>query len=106
MEKVDTHDDDNTGCNDPAELFGALGFRWDRSTLPTSVPVHDVNRACFRLQKMLAEYVRDASVLEGNPFTFPTILDGVTVGGHKLSDQDQVRNRQGYRQSGQIAERL
>lgn len=47
------------------------------------------------LQKMLAQYVWDASVLEGNPFTYPqvkTILDGVTVGGHKLSDQDQVRN--------------
>ncbi|WP_419642185.1 Fic family protein, partial [Thiolapillus sp.] len=31
--------------------------------------------------------------LEGNPFTYPeikTLLDGVTVGGHKLSDQEQV----------------
>lgn len=94
MAKIDT-DDDNAGPKDRVELFGALGFRWDRSTLPTNVPVHDINRACFRLQKMLAEYVWDASVLEGNPFTFPqvkTILDGVTVGGHKLSDQDQVRN--------------
>ncbi len=34
-------------------------------------------------------------MLEGNPFTFPevqTLLDGVTVGGHKLSDQDQILN--------------
>jgi len=78
-----------------AALFNSLGFEWDRTVIPEHVPIHDVNRACFRLQKMLAEYVWDASVLEGNPFTFPqvqTILDGVTVGGHKLSDQDQVRN--------------
>ncbi|CZR83213.1 hypothetical protein CDFC105_43918 [Clostridioides difficile] len=31
--------------------------------------------------------------LENNPFTFPevqTLLDGITVGGHKLSDQNQI----------------
>ena len=34
-------------------------------------------------------------MLEGNPFTFPevqTLLDGVTVGGHRLSDQEQIMN--------------
>lgn len=34
-------------------------------------------------------------MLEGNPFTFPevqTLLDGVTVGGRKLSDQEQILN--------------
>jgi len=44
---------------------------------------------------MLPEFVWDASVLEGNPFTFPevkTLLDGVTVGGRKISDQEQVLN--------------
>lgn len=44
---------------------------------------------------MLAEYVWDAGVLEGNPFTFPevkTLLDGVTVGGRKVSDQEQILN--------------
>lgn len=44
---------------------------------------------------MLPEFVWDASVLEGNPFTFPevrTLLDGVTVGGRKVSDQEQVLN--------------
>jgi Fic family protein len=44
---------------------------------------------------MLPEFVWDASVLEGNPFTYPevkTLLDGVTIGGRKLSDQDQVLN--------------
>jgi len=44
---------------------------------------------------MLPEYVWDAGVLEGNPFTFPevkTLLYGVTVGGRKLADQEQILN--------------
>ena len=44
---------------------------------------------------MLAQIVFDFSVLEGNPFTFPeikTLLDGVTVGGRKVSDHEQVLN--------------
>ena len=44
---------------------------------------------------MLSVFVWDASVLEGNPFTYPevkTLLDGVTVGGRKISDQEQVLN--------------
>ena len=34
-------------------------------------------------------------MLEGNPFTFPevkTLLDGVTIGGRKIADQEQVLN--------------
>ena len=76
-------------------LFEALGFRWDRTLVPDTVPAHSVERACFRFYKMLAEFVWDAGVLEGNPFTFPevqTLLNGITVGGHKLSDQEQILN--------------
>lgn len=76
-------------------LFSSLGFRWDRSVVPGSVPTHAIKRVCFRFHRMLPEFVWDASVLEGNPFTFPevkTLLDGVTVGGRKLSDQEQVLN--------------
>lgn len=63
--------------------------------MPTSVPSHSIDRVCFRFHKMLPEFVWDASVLEGNPFTFPevkTLLDGVTIGGRKISDQEQVLN--------------
>ena len=76
-------------------LFDALGFRWNRSAVPTAVPVHSLERVCFRFHKMLPEFVWDASVLEGNPFTFPevkTLLDGVTVGGRKIFDQEQILN--------------
>lgn len=76
-------------------LFDSPGFLWNRSAVPAFVSSHSVDRVCFRLHKMLPEFVWDASVLEGNPFTFPevkTLLDGVTVGGRKLSDQEQVLN--------------
>jgi Fic family protein len=76
-------------------LFSALGFQWDRSTVPGLVPVYSIERVAFRFHRMLPEFVWDASVLEGNPFTFPevkTLLDGVTVGGRKISDQEQVLN--------------
>ena len=81
--------------NTDNELFQCLGFSWDRASLPAKVPVHSIERVCFRFQRMLPEFVWDAAVLEGNPFTFPevkTLLDGVTVGGRKLSDQEQILN--------------
>lgn len=76
-------------------LFDALGFHWDRSAAVTSTVQHSLDRVCFRFYKMLPEFVWDASMLEGNPFTFPevkTLLDGVTVGGRKISDQEQILN--------------
>jgi Fic family protein len=77
------------------DLFTELGFRWDRSIAPAEVPTHLTERACFRFHRMLPEFVWDAGVLEGNPFTYPevkTLLDGVTIGGHKISDQEQILN--------------
>lgn len=77
------------------ELFNALGFCWDRSAVPAIIPTYSSERVCFRFHRMLPEFVWDASVLEGNPFTFPevkTLLDGVTVGGRKISDQEQILN--------------
>lgn len=76
-------------------LFDALGFHWDRAAVPTAVPTHSIERVCFRFHRMLPEFVWDASMLEGNPFTFPevkTLLDGVTIGGRRISDQEQVLN--------------
>lgn len=76
-------------------LFADLGFHWNRSAIPDNLPTHSIKRVCFRFHRMLPEFVWDASVLEGNPFTFPevkTLLDGVTVGGRKISDQEQILN--------------
>jgi Fic family protein len=77
------------------EIFEALGFRWDREEIPENLPAHPTARVLFRFQKSLPEFVWDAAVLEGNPFTFPevkTLVDGITVGGHKLSDAEQILN--------------
>lgn len=76
-------------------LFDALRFSWDRSVVPDSIPVHSLERVCFHFHKMLPEFVWDAGVLEGNPFTFPevqTLLEGITIGGRKISDQEQILN--------------
>lgn len=77
------------------ELFDKIGFTWDRSSVPCFIPTHSIERVSFRFHRMLPEFVWDASVLEGNPFTFPevkTLLDGITIGGRKISDQEQILN--------------
>ena len=73
----------------------SLGFDYSPCTFTTST-VPDVRRACFRVRKVLEEVVYDTVYLENNPFTFPevkTLMDGVTVGGHRLSDANQVLNQ-------------
>jgi len=53
------------------------------------------DRVLANAKKVIADLVFNMSSHEGNPMTFPevkTLLDGVTVGGHKISDADQVRN--------------
>ncbi|MBA1446424.1 MAG: Fic family protein [Chromatiales bacterium] len=50
-------------------------------------------KALFVAKKIMASLVFNMAKLEGNPYTFPevqTLLEGVTVGGHKVSDQEQV----------------
>ena len=49
--------------------------------------------AIFTARKIVDEAVFNMASHEGNPFTFvevKNLLNGVTVGGHKLSDQDQI----------------
>ena len=61
--------------------------------LPSVKP--DKRRAIFKAKKMLPEYVFDTSQLENNPITFPevkTLIDGITIGGHKVSDVEQILN--------------
>ncbi len=66
------------------DLFSALGFNWSRLKTPNAISTHSIARVTFRFHQMLSVFVWDASVLEGNPFTYPevkTLLDGVSVGG-------------------------
>ncbi|MBE4720506.1 cell filamentation protein Fic [Pseudarthrobacter sp. AB1] len=53
----------------------------------------EVPRAVARFEAQLAGHVWDAAALEGNPYTLPevqTLLEGVTVGGRRLEDEQQV----------------
>ncbi len=57
----------------------------------------DRKKAIFVAKKMFAQLVYDFQSLEGMPFTFPevkTFLQGVTVGGHKISDHDKLKQQQ------------
>ena len=72
-----------------------LGFLLPDIEIETSTPP-DRRRACFQTRKILEGIVYDTVALEGNPFTFPevqTLMDGITVGGHKIRDAEQVLNQ-------------
>lgn len=76
-------------------MIDALGFTWDQSAVRRDIPRFSVERAVWRFLRSLPEYVWDAAVLEGNPFTYPevqTLLEGVTVGGRKITDERQILN--------------
>lgn len=54
------------------------------------------DRAIMILQKEISVFVYDAIQLEGYNFTLPeiqTLLEGITVGGHKISDQQIAVNQ-------------
>jgi len=82
------------------ELFDALGFRWDRSLVRRPVDILSVSEVLADFDRGMAGHVWAAAVLEGNPFTYPevqTLLEGVTVGGHKVTDAEQIlRLRDGH----------
>ena len=53
-------------------------------------------KALMLAKRQLPELVCDAVNLEGIPLTLPeiqTLLDGITVGGHKVSDQHIALNQ-------------
>ena len=56
----------------------------------------DRELAIFLFKKDKIDYIYNICSLEGNPMTFPevqTLLDGVTVGGRKIEDEQQVLNQ-------------
>jgi Fic family protein len=55
--------------------------------------IPDQPRALFTAERGRVDFVYNTAALEGNPFTYPevkTLLEGITVGGHKLTDSQQV----------------
>jgi Fic family protein len=73
--------------------FAALGMFWDRSVFPIDIQPSEPARVVKRFLRSMPQFVWEAAQLEGNPYTFPevqTLLDGVTIGGRKLSDTQQI----------------
>ena len=60
------------------------------------LPPPNQKKYVFIARKMFAELVYDTAALEGSPYTFPevqTLLEGITVGGHRLDEQQLVLNQ-------------
>lgn len=60
------------------------------------VPIKDKKTVCFHLKKLFPQFVFDIAKLEGSPYTLPqvqTLLEGITVGGKRLEDQQLVLNQ-------------
>jgi Fic family protein len=81
------------------DLGVALGFALDEAAVlalrDSLVFKPDRRRALFMAERMRPDFVFHTAALEGNPFTFPevkTLIEGTTVGGHKVSDAEQVLN--------------
>lgn len=81
------------------EPTSQLNFGYDSaviSSLQANLKLQpDKRRAVFLAEKMRVDFVFHTAALEGNPITFPevkTLLDGITVGGRKVSDTEQVLN--------------
>ena len=52
--------------------------------------------AFYLAKKDKIDFIYNTSALEGNAMTYPevqTLLEGITVGGHKLSDEHQILNQ-------------
>ncbi len=50
----------------------------------------------FLAKKDKIDFIYNTAALEGNAMTYPevaTLLEGITVGGHKLSDEQQILNQ-------------
>lgn len=72
--------------------FKDTGVAWDAFDY-TNIPASDVERSRHRFRAQLPELIWNAAALEGNTYTLPevkTLLDGVTVGGKRTEDEEQI----------------
>ncbi|WP_229662186.1 hypothetical protein [Agromyces bauzanensis] len=82
-------------AEDQDEQLALTGITWAWSGIDLDVigGTGDVERVRHRFRANLPTIVWDAARLEGNTFTLPevqTLLDGVTVEGKRLEEQQQV----------------
>ena len=69
----------------------------------------DVKKAVFIAKKNMAGLVYNFQAMEGMPFTLPevqTYLQGITVGGHKVSDEEKLKQQAvGWKRLVEVVER-
>ncbi|MHA3683792.1 hypothetical protein ACXR2W_06000 [Leucobacter sp. HY1908] len=67
---------------------------WDTSQIEFDlIRESPIERSLERLRNTLPEFIWNTAALEGNLFTLPevrTLLDGVTVGGKRVEDANQI----------------
>lgn len=67
-------------------------FKRNKTYEDTNPPL-DPRKLIIIAKNLLPDVVFNMANLEGNPFTYPevqTLLDGITIGGHKVSDEQQI----------------
>jgi len=93
----ETHPDPSNFAGRRQDHFHKFALFWNPAEVSfPKVAEPNTRRAIWRAKKVFAEIIHDVTALEGNPFTLPeiqTLLDGVTVGGKKISDAEQVLNQ-------------
>lgn len=73
-------------------MLADTGVTWDSFDVDQIVP-SSIERSRHRFRAQLPELIWNTAALEGNNFTLPevkTLLEGVTVGGKRLEDEQQI----------------
>ncbi|BDZ56080.1 Fic family protein [Agromyces marinus] len=86
----------NAAAAERREQLALTGITWDLSEVDLNLiggGPGEFERARHRFRERKPDFIWDAARLEGNTFTLPevrTLLEGVTVEGKRLEDQDQI----------------
>ena len=74
------------------DQYDDTGLTWEAFDVET-IPASEIERSRHRFRAHLPDLIWNTAALEGNNFTLPevrTLLEGVTVGGKKLEDEQQI----------------
>jgi len=76
------------------KIYSEIINKIEIANLNIFVPNKNLSFSLAKKDKV--DFIYNTSALEGNAMTFPevqTLLEGITVGGHKLSDEQQILNQ-------------
>lgn len=90
--KPDRTEETKSRTSEDRRRLADTGLTWDSFDVDKIAPC-SIERARHRFRAHLPELIWNTAALEGNNFTLPevkTLLEGVTVGGKKLEDEQQI----------------